>query len=207
MTRALQEAAQDLVSALNEACAIHAQQKQSTAALHSNTESTEQNFVSLLTAQQSNPLGEETQKRRREMSERMRGAVSEGNRLTDIKAASSQWELSLCDSQTALMRLYAFSEAREVCERIENLLRDLRLPGFAETPEIKPPAPPDFGPEPDSEEERKKRMARFALDFMQGMTARYKQVTQFHEEQSQRAETLINQAREQAEALTRRLNL
>lgn len=164
--------------------------------------------MALLTAQQSDPSGAEAQKQRREMSERMRGALSEGNRLTEIKAASSQWETSLCDSETALMRLYAFPEAQESCEHIAEALRDLRLLGFAETPEIKAFMPSaDFGGSPDSEEEQKQQKVTMALNFMQRMTAHHKQVTQFHEEQSQRTETLINQAREQAEALTRRLNL
>ena len=206
--RSLLQSACDLTAALNEACAVYAAQKQFTESLRSNTESTEQNFMSLLTAQQADPSGEETRQRRREMSERMRGKLTEGNRLTEIKVLGRRWEQALCDSQTALMRLYAFPEARESCEQIGDALRNLRLLQVAETPEIRPPAPlPDFGPKPDSEEERKKRTAGFALDFMQGMAAYQKEVSEFHEEQSQRTETLINQAREAAEALTRQLNL
>ena len=208
MTRSLQAAAQDLAAALNESCAVYTAQKQFTESLRSNTESTEHNLLSLLTAQQSNPSGAESQQQRREMSERMKGRLTEGNRLTEIKAMSRRWEQALCDSQIALMRLYAFPEARESCERIGEALRDLRLLQVAETPEIKPsPPPPDFGSKPDSEEERKKQMAGFALDFMQGMAAHHKEVAQAYEEQSQRTEMLINQVREAAEALTRHLNL
>ena len=205
MNHSLQEAARALADALNEACAIQARQQQIVETMRQTTESSEQNLLSFLSASQSDPAGEEAQRRRREMNERMRKNVAGANRLDETRALSRQSEQALCDSQIALMRLYAFPEAQAHCENIAITLRDLRLLPFEKTPEIKPPAPSsDFADATLSDEEQKKRKFAMAFDFMQGMSERYREVTQAHEDQAKRAEALLNQACAAAEGFAAR---
>ena len=127
-------------------------------------------------------------------------------------ALKGRWEQSLRDIESVLSRLRDFPEAQESAERIDSLLENSRLPPAAPRPPE--PAPPDFSAEPSSdaqgEEQAKQRQdATFRFEWERAVSraAHQKEVRKFHAERSQRTETLINQAREEAEALTRRLNL
>jgi hypothetical protein len=210
MTHSSQEAAQDLVTALTEACTVCALQQQRADTARQNAETSHQQFLSLLTAQQSDATGAEAEQQRRQWWERAKGDLSAQTgqeRFTEMSALSMRWEQALSDSQIALMRLYAFPEALESSERIADMLRSLRLLQTAEPPRTRPPLPssPRVEGEAPSEGDRKAQKVAMALEFMRGMDRHLEEVRQSYQEKGNRTEALLKQAREEAEALAQRL--
>ena len=206
MNYSAQEAVQNLVDALAAARAVYGTQRQSAEDARQNAEGTEEPFLSFLKAQQFDATSAEAQERQRQLLEQMRSRRSSQfgiEHLADMSARNLRWETALCDSQIALMRLYAYPEAQAGAERIAELLRTLRLLQVEHVPRTPPPAPslPAINTETASEEERQQQKFGMALDFMQGMSGYREQVRQSYQERSNRTETLLRQAHEEAEAL------
>lgn len=210
MVRSSHEAAQDLVSALTEACEVDALQTQRAETARHDAEATREQALSFLAAVKSDPAGLESRTQRGRWLERIRGDLSSERVLgpaEDVAAMSARRQQSLNDSWIALMRLYAFPEARDAAEIIAEVLRTVCAAGDTDTPRTMPVTPlphADFAEL--SEVDRKKHKAATALDFMHGMDAHVDAVLHSLNEKRNRVGALLAQAREEAEALAQRLN-
>lgn len=209
MTVSAQELAQNLVDALGEVRAVEAEQKQRAEAARQQADTSQEQFLSFLRAQQSDAADAEAQQRRQRM-EQMRSRLSSlggADRLSDMSALALRRETALCAGQLALMRLYAFSEAQASAERIAELLRSLRLLQIDTPPATPPPAPslPEGLAENASPGDRQQQKIGFALDFFQGMDGYREKVQQRYQDKIERSDALLEQACQEAEALARRL--
>ena len=210
MNLSAQEACRNLVDALAEARAVNAEQKQRVEAARQKAESTQEGFLSFLKAQQSDVASAEAQQQRRQQMEQVRSRLSSQGFQEDIVESSAlnlRWVQAFCDSQIALMRLYAYPEAQASAEQIAAQIRALRLleverPLPATLPE---PKLPDANAEDLSEEERQREKIGMALNFMQGMDGYRERVKQSYQERSDQTQTLLKQMYEEAEALAQRL--
>ncbi len=210
MNLSAQEACQNLVDALAEARAVNAEQKQHTTAARQKAEGVEEQVLSMLKAQQADVASADAQQQLRQYYERTRSRLpsqdEEANRLLHVTSLRLRWETALCDSQLALMRLYAYTEAQAGAEQIAEMLRTLRLLQVKEVPRPRPMPPlPTADIENASQKDQQRQNIGMALDFIKGMSGYTEQVQQSYQERSDQTQTLLKQIYEEAEALAQRL--
>lgn len=128
------------------------------------------------------------------------GAIRED--IRESARLSVLWESSFCDAYEALMRLCAFPEARDTAERIARLLRSVRMLQVEHLDQetAGPPHLPDIAPiGPD--EDRRARLAGFAMEFLRGMDARRDKALAAYRQNAEQTEELLREALELARTL------
>ena len=210
MIHSPQEAANDLVFALTEAAGVCTLQRERAIVAREAAERDHQQFLSLLTAQQSDAAETEARQQRRRYFQQMQEKHSLGTtqaQISDAAALNARQVQSLGDSQIALMRLYAFPEAREAADHIAALLQSVLMIRAGDRKHILPTPPSTQIIEAiHSGQDQQSRKVSMALDFMRGMEGYREQVIQSYQEDSSHTTTLLEQSREAAVALAMRLS-
>ena len=119
---------------------------------------------------------------------------------------ASRWEEAFCDISQALMRLYAFPQARHVAEQISGIVRIIRtlqtesaecnLPGGA-FPSLQMAGNPDA----IDLTARKKQMAKFTQEFFSNADTYYNKVMTDYQEKAGQTRRLLEEALDAARSL------
>jgi hypothetical protein len=204
----MQQQVQRLIVALEDLIAAFDTERLLVEEMQKQSETTHQRFTSMMQSMQSGSE-ENLAASRQQRVEEMRNSLSSSSAMESIQTAarlSMRREQALSDSCDALMRLYAFPEARPAAERIMDAVRVVRLlqmqEGAKEFPTFDaPPVPPALETSEEGSAERKRRMAGMAQNWVTGMDGYVEKTRQTYLAMSEQTRHLLLEALSEAKNL------
>ena len=197
----------NLIAALEEALAVREAQELRVEEAQQQADHTHQRFTNMMQAFQSGSEENVAAARQQRMAA-MRNSLASSSMesVQDSVRLSARWEQALSDSCEALMRLYAFPEARPAAEKIMACISAIRLLQVAdrdgELPVFDAPSlPPTSETNEEGSAERKRRMAGMALNFMSGMGGYVEKNRQTYHEKSEQTHHLLLESLSEATSL------